>query len=390
MILLAQILFWCSLFLILHSYVFFPFFLYLLAKNKKENNIKYTFDDDLPTISIIMAVHNEELIIEQKILSVFNTSYPVDKIEFLIGSDNSNDKTNLIITNLQNKYSNINFVDFKERSGKIKIINSLSQKARNKILIITDAKAIFEKETIFYLIEHFKNIEIDIVGASLINPNKVSYGISSQENLFMNREMKIKYRESLIWQKTIGVYGALYAIRKTDFIHVPENLLVDDFYETMKILENNGKVVFSLKARAVESLPVELSEEFRRKVRISAGNFQNLKIFNKILLKPFSSLGFAFISHKVIRWLTPFIFIFAIICAFLISELLIYKLFLYSVFAIFLIPVVDYILQKFNININFFRLISHFIAMNFAVVVGFIKAIVGIKKSYWKPSNRIN
>lgn len=139
---------------------------------------------------------------------------------------------------------------------------------------------------------------------------------------------------------------------------------------------------------AIENLPIEIIEEYRRKVRISTSNFQNLKIFRKILLKPFSSLGFAFISHKVIRWLTPFIF--TVFFAFLTSELLIYTLFLYSVFAIFLIPIIDYILQKFKIIISIFRLISHFIAMNFAILVAFLKSIQGIKKSYWKPSNRIN
>ncbi len=383
-----QIIFWAFILLFIHSYIFYPVILFFLSKNKEENKIKYTFDQNLPRISILMAVHNEEAVIAKKIQSVFKTNYPVEKIEFLIGSDNSSDNTNELIIKLKKNNKNIKFFNFKKRYGKIKIINLLSQKAENEILISTDAKAFFEEDTIFRLIEDLKNTEITMVGACLINPNKKNHGISAQENMFMNREMKMKYREGLIWQSSIGVYGALYAIRKNDFLQVPENLLVDDFYLTMKILEKQGKVIFNLKAKAQENLPVFIDEEFRRKVRISTGNFQNLKIFAKIILKPFSSLSFAFISHKVIRWISPILFIFSFISALLMSNIWIYKLFLYAIFVIFSIPVIDYILQKFKININIFRLISHFLAMNLAILVGFMKSIVGVKKNYWKPSNR--
>lgn len=390
MIFFFQIAFWILLLLIIHSYVFYPLVLFFLSKNKKENNTKYSFDSDLPTVSILMAVHNEQEVIEQKIRSIFETNYPLAKIEFLIGSDNSTDQTNIIINNLSLTFPEIKFFEFNERMGKVKIINYLSEKASNQIFILTDAKAFFEKETIFHLIEHFKHSEITFVGGILVNPNKNVQGISSQENLFINREIKIKYREGLIWQKSIGVYGALCSIRAKDFIKVPENLLVDDFYETMKILDKGGKVVFNLQALATETLPLFISEEFKRKVRISTGNFQNLRIFAKIVLKPFSSLGFAFISHKVIRWISPFIFMFIVIFALLLLDILFYKLFLCFVIAIFIVPIIDFLLQKIKINIYIFRLITHFIAMNFAIIIGFLESIGGVKNSYWKPSNRKN
>lgn len=385
---LWQIIFWTSILLIVHSYVVFPLILKIKAKGKKEPILKYNNENDLPFVSIIMAVFNEETVIEQKIISVFDTNYPIEKIEFIIGSDNSTDNTNIIIKKLQNKYENLHFINFTERQGKIKIINKISKKCKNNIIISTDAKVFFLKNTIFHLIEFFKDPEIKIVGGILINQHKSKDGIAVQEDIFMSREMQIKYREGLIWQQVIGVYGALYAIRSEFMIDVPENLLVDDFYITLKTIENKGKVIFNKRAKALENLPMELSEEFKRKVRISTGNFQNLKIFIKIALNPFKSEGFSFISHKVIRWTAPFIFLFTIISNILLLELLIYQISLLVIIGILIIPIIDFLLKRFNINIGILRLVTHFISMNLALVFGFFKAVKGVKNSTWNPSKR--
>ena len=388
MMIFWQIIFWTSILLILHSYVFFPLILKIKAKNISEPTLKYNLEDDLPYVSVIMAVYNEETVIEQKIKSVFDTNYPIEKIEFIIGSDNSTDNTNSIIKKLQNQFKNLYLVDFQERNGKIKIINQLSKKCKSPIIISTDAKVFFLKETIFFLIEYFKNPEIKMVGGVLINQHKSKEGIAVQEDIFMSREMQIKYREGIIWQQVIGVYGALYAIRSEYLIKVPENLLVDDFYITLKTIEKKGKILFNKRARAFENLPLELSEEFKRKVRISTGNFQNLKIFVKIVLNPFKSEGFSFISHKVLRWTAPLIFLFTLLSNLMLLDLFVYQIILFGILGILIIPAIDFFLKSIKINIGILRLITHFILMNLALIFGFFKAIKGVKKSTWQPSKR--
>ncbi len=390
MLIIFQIIFWASIFLILHSYVFFPILLKIIAKNKKLDFESYQpATDDLPTVSIILAVFNEEKIIEEKIKSTFKTNYPLEKIEFLIGSDNSSDKTNEIIGNLQKKYKNLHFYPFTERQGKIKIINQLAEKCKNKIIISTDAKVLFVEDTIYHLIEYFKDEKIKIVGGFLINQANSKAGIAVQENLFMNREMIIKYNEGLIWQNVIGIYGALYAIRKTDFEPVPENLLVDDFFITMKILQKGGKVIFNKKAVAYENLPQKLSEEYKRKVRIATGNFQNMKIFSRLLLNPFKPLNFCYISHKALRWLTPFLFIFILISNILLFNIFLYKISLFFIISILILPIIDTLLKKLNININILRLVTHFLSMNFALMKGFFRSLKGVSQSTWQPSQRV-
>lgn len=383
-----QILFWICVFAIFHSYVLFPLILKLLVKNKSENSIKYSTSDDLPSVSIVMASYNEEKNIDKKIISTFQTNYPQNKIEFLIGSDNSSDNTNTIIKNNINKFPQIKVFEFFERQGKIKIINQLKEKAQNEILIFTDTKVFFRKDTIFNLIKHFKNNKIGLVGGILINNKKNKQGISVQEDAYMNREMQIKYNEGLIWGCSMGAFGAVYAIRPECFSKIPENFKVDDFYITMKVIENKMKVIFAEDAIADEKLTGNIKEEFKRKVRISTGNYQNLKTFFKSLFNIFNPYSFTFFSHKVIRWLGPFLILFMMISLAFLVHIQLYQVITVILLITMIIPLVDLILMYFNINSAILRFATHFYSMNIALAVGFIKFAAGVKSAIWNPSQR--
>ncbi|MFW5820582.1 MAG: glycosyltransferase [Bacteroidota bacterium] len=360
-----------------------------MARNKPENRITYERKDELPMVSILMSVHNEENVIREKIESIYNTSYPRDKIEVLIGSDHSTDHTNEICKSYSQRIRGFRFIPFDKRSGKPFVINQLYREAKADILVLTDAKVFFTPDTIFELIKHFKNRKIDIVGGNIINQKTRIDGISKQEKAFMSREIHIKYNEGLIWQKTIGVYGAIYAIRKEKFAPIPDGFSVDDFYISMHVLKRNGKVIMELKALTVEEVPNLISTEFRRKVRISAGNFQNLTEFFSCLFPPWSPLAFAFFSHKVIRWLGPIIILLIIISnIFLLNIGLLYQLsFLILIFFLSL-PLIDLFLRKFNIHVVFLRFVTHFLSMNLALLLGFIKQLLGIKTYIWQPTKR--
>src|SRR5690606_16045091 len=101
------------------------------------------------------------------------------------------------------------------------------------------------------------------------------------------------YREGLIWGTMMGAFGGLYSIRKSFFAPVPRNFLVDDFYITMHALAKGKLAINELSAVSYEDASNKISEEFRRKVRISAGNFQNLSVYKKLLWPPFTGLAFS-------------------------------------------------------------------------------------------------
>ena len=386
-----EIIFWVSVVAILQSYVFYPLIISILSKYSKDNEQVFVSHENLPFVSVILAVYNEEKVINEKLRSIFHTNYPEEKIELLVGSDGSTDRTNEILHINANDNEALRFFRFEERRGKPAVINQLREEAMGEILILTDAKVLFTRETIFELVIHFKNPKIGLVGANIINTLIDRSGISYQEWTFMSREIKLKYYEGRVWGSMIGAYGAAYAIRNEYFTKVPSGFSVDDFFITMKVLERKKKCILEMKAIGKENVPNRLAEEFRRKIRISAGNFQNLRTFYKLLWPPFTGLAFCFFSHKVLRWMGPFFLLLVIATNIILGlENSFYRVILYIQGIIMICPIIDYLIRKIGLHIVLLRFITHFYSMNLALLAGFLKFIKGTETNVWQPTRRAN
>ena len=384
---LLVVFFWLSIYLILHTYLFYPLLLELLAAGKKGNTICYERDDDLPFVSVIISAFNEEEVIAEKIESIFSGDYPEDKFEVLIGSDCSDDRTAEIINEYLPKHQNLIFNDFKQRRGKQNVVNDLVQESKGSIFILTDANVMFDTSTIFNVTRHFKNPEIGLVDTNMINKGLKVEGISYQEKAYISREVHIKNMEGRLWGSMMGPFGGCYAIRKDDYSPVPPNYLVDDFYINMKIFEKRKKAINDLDARVFEDVSNVLKDEFRRKVRIATGNWQNLRTFSHLLFR--KHVGFCFWSHKVLRWKGPFFLITALILnAVLAYYSDFYALLLLGQVMLLLLPLLDLFLKKLNVHNKLLRLVTHFYAMNLALFIGFFRSWKTIKSGVWDRTPR--
>ncbi|HET8964244.1 MAG TPA: glycosyltransferase [Chitinophagales bacterium] len=372
----------------MYSYLIFPWILQILSKNKSSKFID-TATIEFKKVSVVLAVYNEEKVIRKKIESFLALNYPVENIEFIIGSDGSTDSTEVIIEEYINQYPQIRLVKFGGRTGKSGILNQLIPLATGEILILTDANIYFEKEMVMNLIAGFFYATNGLVSANIQNTGMDKIGISLQEEKYIQRENLIKYREGELWGTLMGAFGACYAVRKKLVEAIPPNHLMEDFYISMKVLEAGYKNIMSLKAIAFEDVSESVGEEFKRKVRISAGNFQNLTHFYKMLWPVYRPIGFCFLSHKVLRWLGPFLILFIVggSAALYSQNLFLMILFWFSMTGI-LSPLLDWILSKLNIHNFAIRLISYFFLMNLALLIGFGKYVKGIKTSAWQPTQR--
>jgi len=384
-----EIILWVSVVAIIQSYVFYPLIISLLSRLRKENDRILTSTDELPFASIIMAVHNEEKVISEKIQSIYNTGYSRDRFELLVGSDGSSDKTNDILEEFSKGHESFHFIAFSKRRGKPAVINELRERARGEILIMTDAQVLFTPDTIFELVKHYRNEQIGLVGANIMNTRIDKSGISYQEWSFMSREIRLKYHEGKAWGTMIGAYGACYSIRNEYYTKVPEGYSVDDFYITMKVLERKKKCILEMKAIGYENVPNRLSEEFRRKIRIAAGNFQNLKTFYKLLWPPYTGVAFSFFSHKVLRWLGPFFLLFLFVSNIILAfSHPFYRILLIVQGLLIISPFIDFLLRKIGLHIVILRFITHFYSMNLALLAGFLKFIKGTETNVWQPTRR--
>ena len=378
---------WSFITPVIYTYFVYPLITIGMAKRKQTQ--KKEKEPIIPKISILIAAHNEELVIESKIKSILSSKYPINEIEIIIGTDNCTDNTDNIIQEYANQHEIIKHVKFEKRSGKIKIINTLFDKALGEILVLTDANVLFTEHTLSALIQHFSDSKIGLVDSNMQNYGLKTTGISIPEKTYISIEGKLKNAEGRLWGKMMGPFGGCFAIRKKLFSKVPENFLVDDFFLNMIILENGYSCVNEPEAIVYEDVSNNLHAEFVRKSRISAGNFQNLSHFFHVLFK-FNRLSFVFLSHKVFRWISPFFIIaVGILLCFIYGESILNTILLYSYVSSLIIIAFDLIFIKLGIHIKPFRYITHFAAMNTALFVGFLKFLGGSKSSVWKRTERL-
>ncbi len=398
MLLIIQIIVCLSVLLLLQTYVVYPLLLRFLAKSKDNNNLVYTNEEDWPEVSVIMSLYNEEQVIKDKMESLQALNYPTNKIQFYIGSDCSSDGTNQIVNSYKATLNGLHFFPFTDRRGKPGVINELVSTliktkplSQDHIFLLTDASVIISPGCIKHLMKHFKNEKIVLVDSNMTHVGMKSEGISKSEDDYISSEVRIKHNEGKLWGKMIGPFGGCFAIRSNFFEFVPPNYLVDDFFIAMKVFEKGGLAINDLEAVCYEGVSHDMKEEYRRKARISAGNFQNLKTFRKLWWPPLNQLNFAFFSHKVLRWFGPFFIIFALIgSAFLAWKgLFIYKLlFALIVFLMMVLPLLDSILKMLNVNWKPLRTVRYFLFMNLALLEGFIKYLKGINTNVWQPPKR--
>lgn len=402
MMLFGELLLWCCVYGLVHSYVVYPLILHWAAAKKKGNTTVYSPTEELPVVSFVMSLYNEETVIVEKLATLSQSNYPADKLQVYIGSDCSSDQTNALVDAWAKDKPQVFFHPFQERRGKPSVINDLiaeatanNATATHHVLIISDANVLLEPSTIYQLAKHFKNPNIGLVDSNIQHPSQktlAAEGIAASEDHYISREVHIKNLEGRAWGRTMGPLGGCYAIRANLFSPVPPNFLVDDFYIAMKVFEQGGRAINELEAVCYEVVSSDLQEEFRRKTRISAGNFANLATFKHLLWPPTSSLSFAFLSHKVLRWLGPFFILTAYCCLWFLT--IIYHnqfygtLLLLANIGLFGVPLLDGILKKLNINVVILRYITYFNAMNLALFNGFFKYLKGVQNGIWQPTKR--
>lgn len=394
MIILLQILFWLCIISVGYTYFFYPILLKKLVNGKKNNQDCYTINENLPTVAIIIAAFNEEKVIAEKLESILALNYPKNLIHVFVGNDASNDSTYQILQQYQSKFNQFNIVNNIIQSGKTSFINKLSKLAKEKIgndsvLILTDANVIFEKDLCYELVKHFKNNRIGIVGANVLNTSHKDSAVAEMEAMYISRENEIKFNEGILNGSMMGAFGACYAIRTSAICNVPEHFLMEDFFITMQVHNQNLLCIMEPKAICYEDVPGNMWVEFKRKSRIAAGNFQNFFYFTNWLLKPFTTVGFTYYSHKVLRWLTPFL---AIASIFLVAILANFYWFYYYIFwykfIFWIFFFADIVLVYFNIHFKPLRMLTYFYFMNVAIIFGFVRFLKGIKSAAWKSTDR--
>lgn len=388
MTLFFEIILFICVFLFLHTYIFYPFLIYILSKIspvKLEKNEGYE-----PSVSVLIAAHNEELVIEETLKTLLNSNYPVDKIQILVGSDNSVDNTNKIVTRLSEKHPQIRLFELSQRSGKPGALNSIVKHASNEIICFCDSNTIYDKNAIKNMVKHYADSKVGgVCGRLILTESDFSGYSGNEEKSYWNIENQIKISEGKLGC-LIGANGGIYSIRRGLYIDYPVGKpIIDDLLLPLKIMEKGYYFLYEPEAFATETIAPSAKEELKRKVRISISNFGTLSLL-KPYLNPFSGLkSFAFWSHKLLRWVSGYFMILIFIALLFLmrqNDFYLYTALMY--FAFFVAGLAGFLLSKLNLKLFPFNLIWYFIAMTFSLFSGSIKFMTTKTSGTWEPTKR--
>jgi cellulose synthase/poly-beta-1,6-N-acetylglucosamine synthase-like glycosyltransferase len=293
----------------IHGIVFYAWVLFpaLLAwrSRKAGADPRPPASDALPRIGIILSAYNEETHISARIRNLLEMDYPADRWTALIGVDGAKDRTAAEARTAAAGHSQVEVIEFAENRGKVSVLKDLADRLGRDapILVFTDANTDFEADALRRLVAPFSDKTVGGVCGKLVFVEAA--GGKTGENVYWKLENWLKARESDI-DSCLGANGAIYAIRASLFWNaIPSNTIIDDFVIGMKVREQGARMIYEPRAVAFEELPAHVDHEWKRRVRIGAGDFQALRLCAPCLGWRFGSFAWAFWSHKVLRWFTP-------------------------------------------------------------------------------------
>jgi cellulose synthase/poly-beta-1,6-N-acetylglucosamine synthase-like glycosyltransferase len=387
--------FWISVGLLLYTYGIYPLVLIAVGSLKQlTSDLRFGLARhtrrarrdaaDCPRVSIVFAAHNEEAVIVQKMLDCARLDYPAESLEILVGCDGCTDATAVLAR--FTAPPNASVYEFPDRCGKPSVLNELLPLAQGDIVVFCDANTEFEPDAIHALVRHFKRAEIGCVCGELRLRSRD--GNASGEQLYWRYETLLKFLESRL-NMLVGANGALFAIRRSLFVTIPADGIVEDLLIALNVRAAGYRVVYDPEAIAWEEVAPSARQEFRRRVRIGAGNFHALRHTWRLLNPMAGAVALALWSHKVCRWLVPLALMAAQISAAMLVREPVYGVAAALGGVLVLLALLGY---RLDLRARYWAPASiphYFLSMNLALLLGLIAFVRGTQSIVWTPTARM-
>lgn len=381
---LIKILFWISVFVIFWANLGYPLFIIILNKILKPNKISKDYNYE-PTVTLMIVAHNEEKVIGEKLKNVLELEYPKEKLEILISSDNSSDKTNEIVRKIieENKEINIRLYEVKERKGKTNAQNEATRTVKSDILVMTDANSLLKANALKEIVSAFTSDTIAYVTGRLCYSNSKTTVTSESENTYWDLDTKVRDIESKFQTITAG-NGALYACRTRDYIEFEPIKCHDSSMPLYYALEGK-KAIANHNAIAYEKAGENIEDEFKRKVRMNriilSAILPDIRILNIFKYKWFT---YFYLGHRTCRYLLWLMHILAFVASLiLIKQNYIYLIAFIVQISVYILALIKY---GFKINNKILNMIYYYCITILAQIVGVKNILTGKAKPFWEKA----
>jgi cellulose synthase/poly-beta-1,6-N-acetylglucosamine synthase-like glycosyltransferase len=372
--------FWVSLAFIVYTYLGYPLVLLVVGRLRTRPIRRSKI---YPKVSLIIPVYNQETRIERKLENSLALDYPVDKLEIIAVFDGSTDSSYEIASNISDP--RLKLLSLSRREGKHYAQGHALGIATGEIIVLTDAGITLPLDALERIVSNFADPEVGSV--SSIDKVIDDKGEVNAEGVYIRYDMFLRKAESAIGSST-GMSGSFYALRK----HLTDPWIPDlsnDFYVPLLAVMRGYRAVLDEEAIGYYTVVASYGEEFTRKVRTIVHGIDVLICFAGIL-NPFR-FGFyslQVISHKLMRWLIPFLMIVVLMAnPFLLGNGILYSAILGGQAMFYLVAVAARLMPRLQ-EIAIVRLIYFFVVVNLSILYAWYKRTIGERYVVWEPSRR--
>jgi cellulose synthase/poly-beta-1,6-N-acetylglucosamine synthase-like glycosyltransferase len=381
---LTEALFWISAFMLFYAFQGYSLLIRGLAFVRPR---PVRQDPCTPPVSLIVSAHNEEAVIGEKIENCLNLNYPAHRLEIILASDGSNDRT----TEIAHRYEKqgVKVLDIKQQQGKSLTLNEAVRMAKGHIVVFTDANAIFAPNTLLTLVRNFSLPAIGFVTGWTRYKVKGESESDGATKAYGNQEALIKEKESL-FGSCVGADGAIFAIRRELYLML-EEADINDLVIPFQIILQGYRGILEKEAVCEEVPDCRPEQTLSRQIRITTRTIRAILSYS-LLLNPlkFGWFSIQLLSHKVLRLCAPFLLILVFATNLLLvmqSEIYVLSLVMQGLF--YTCAWIGFLLKERGRMARVFSLPFYFVMVNWAVLVAWVRVLQGKTDTMWTPSQRV-
>jgi glycosyltransferase involved in cell wall biosynthesis len=252
-------------------------------------------EETTPEVTVVVAAHDEEDVIERRLENLLALDYPADKLAVVVASDGSTDGTDAAVEAVAAREPRVRLLS-RPRAGKVAAQDAAVEESGGEIVAFSDANALWEPDALRTLVRNFADPDVAYVCGRLV---LVQEDGSNREGLYWRYEMWLRESESRLAGIT-GGNGAIYAVRRRDYVEGDPRFGHDLGFPYL-MAQSGRRAVYDPEALALEKAPPESEDEYGRKARMLAQCW--LHLLSGRMLRPAEPLYvFQLVSHRVLRY----------------------------------------------------------------------------------------
>jgi cellulose synthase/poly-beta-1,6-N-acetylglucosamine synthase-like glycosyltransferase len=258
-VLVAKAIFWGSLAALAWTHLAYPAAV-TVASRLRPRPVRQ--GDELPAVSVVVAAHDEEAVIERRLENLLALDYPADKLELVVASDASSDATDEIVSRVAERDARVRLLRC-PRGGKVAAQNRAVRETTGEIVAFSDANATWSPDALRRLVRNFADPDVAYVCGRLLLEDAAG---TNREGAYWRYELAVRAAESRLHSVT-GGNGSIYAVRRADYAEVDPRF-GHDLSLPYLMVQRGRRAVYEPEALAFEKPTPDIEDEYRRKVRM--------------------------------------------------------------------------------------------------------------------------